>query len=254
MLDDMADAMETLGLPEGIEASLASKLANAAASIRRGRDAAASGRLDAFLAELRALGGMRLSEDLVESAAAMVELIRFPDVPGLPPLLFPFASPSDVERLAAFGIPDWSGTEPHNGIDLVVDEGLPGATVISPVRGCVRSIQVRENPYSVPVNQLILMVEIFVNSEWTVALVFEPSCVDEITRAEQIAAIGVAPGQTVEAGQAVGALVVGDLGYPHLHFSLLRDKEFACAYEASSDPAKAIYEEIAARTGSDICE
>ena len=49
------------------------------------------------------------------------------------PLDFPFAEPEDIRRMAAFGIPDWSGSEPHNGIDLVVDDALERTAILTTV-------------------------------------------------------------------------------------------------------------------------
>ena len=63
---------------------------------------------------------------------------------------FPFANPGNIERMAAFGIPNWSGTEPHNGIDLIIYESLYGTRIISPTNGTIDSIDISENPYSHP--------------------------------------------------------------------------------------------------------
>ena len=76
---------------------------------------------------------------------------------------------------------------------------------------------------------------------------------DPALEAAQIAAIHVAAGQVVELGQPVGTLLVGDLGYPHLHFMLLRDDVPTCAYTYSSATARGIFEAIAARSASEIC-
>ena len=51
------------------------------------------------------------------------------------PLEFPLDNAGDIARIAAFGIRNWSGTEPHNGIDLVIKESLASARIISPYYG-----------------------------------------------------------------------------------------------------------------------
>jgi murein DD-endopeptidase MepM/ murein hydrolase activator NlpD len=169
------------------------------------------------------------------------------------PLEFPFEDSSDVERLAAFGTPNWSGTEPHNGIDLIVFQTESRSKIISPTRGTVQSIRVSENPFSDPVNQLILTVEIFVNDEWTVDLVIEPSTVTEATRTAQIDAIAMQVGSVVDVGQDIGDLLVGELGYPHLHYMIIRNGQPVCAYAHSSDAARKTFDEIAVRSGTSAC-
>ena len=171
------------------------------------------------------------------------------------PLGFPFSTPSHVVRLAAFGIPNWSDTEPHNGTDLVVDENLQSTKIISPTNGTIREINVSENPFSNPPNQLLLQVEISVNSEWTVVLVIEPSTVDEQLETNQIEAVQVEVGQSVVTGDEIADLLIGDLGYPHLHYMLLRNGEDVCAYKYSSESAKQIFENIPRTDNSDgyIC-
>lgn len=171
------------------------------------------------------------------------------------PLSFPFKTPADVVRLAAFGIPNWSGTESHNGIDLVVNQELPSTKLISPTNGTVRAIKISENPFSQPPNQLLPQIEIKVNSEWTVVMVIEPSTLDEQLKANQIAAVQVVVGQSVATGDEITDLLIGDLGYPHLHFMLERDGNVVCAYKFSSDSAKALFEAIPKVSQSDgfIC-
>lgn len=160
------------------------------------------------------------------------------------PLTFPFSTPSHVVRLAAFGIPNWSGEEPHNGIDLIANETLESTTLISPTDGTISAINISENPFSNPINQLLLQVEISINSEWTVVLVIEPSTVDEQLKTNQINAVQVEVGQSVVTGDEIADLLIGDLGYPHLHYMLERHGELVCAYKHSSGSAKALFEGI----------
>lgn len=166
---------------------------------------------------------------------------------------FPFANPGNIERMAAFGIPNWSGTQPHNGIDLVIYEWLSGARIISPANGTIDAIEISENPYSHPVNQLILTIRIYINSEWTVSLVIEPGTSDDFTKTAQRGAVMVAEGDTVVRGQAIADLLVGEHGYPHLHYMILRSDQPVCAYTFSSAGARGIFEEIAAtRSGNNL--
>ena len=168
------------------------------------------------------------------------------------PLAFPIGDPGTVARIAAFGIPNWSGSEAHNGIDLVIDERLESARVVSPTAGIVSGISVNENPFSNPVGQLLVTIAIWINGEWTVNLVLEPSTVDPALRDAQLSAIMVSDGQTVEAGTAVADLLVGTLGYPHLHYMVLRNGEAACAYAHSSEGARAEFEGLSALANSNV--
>lgn len=168
------------------------------------------------------------------------------------PLEFPFSDTADIVRIAAYGIPNWSGSEPHNGIDLIVDEHLAATRIISPTAGVVKSISTHENPYSDPVGQLLVTVAIRVNGEWTVNLVLEPSSADAATRTAQLAAILVSEGQEVTVGMPVADLVVGTLGYPHMHYMVEHNGEDVCAYAHSSDAAKAVFTSLAALPGSNL--
>jgi len=161
-------------------------------------------------------------------------------------LEFPFSNPENVVRMAAWGVPNWSGTEPHNGIDLEVSESLPSAKIISPTAGEVTSVTTSENPFSNPVGQLILTIAIRVNDEWEVGLVLEPGTTDPAFKSAQLAAVRVSPGQNVSVGTHVADLLVGTLGYPHLHYMVSRGNQNVCAYKYSSGVAKSIFDEIAA--------
>ncbi len=159
-------------------------------------------------------------------------------------LEFPIENPDDIERIAGYGIPNWSGTEPHNGIDLIIYEHLSSTTIISPVKGTIREIKVSENAFSNPFGQLILSVEIYVNSHYTVFLVVEPGTADSETKSNQIDALQVEEDQIVEQEEVIGELLVGELGYPHLHFMMYKDDECVCAYSYASSAAKQIFDEI----------
>lgn len=159
-------------------------------------------------------------------------------------LEFPFANPSTIERMAAFGIPSWSGTEPHNGIDLIIYESLGSSRILSPCSGTIDSIKVSENPYSHPANQMILTINIYINSEWTVALVIEPGTSDEWLKAAQLNSVLVREDETVSKGQPVADLLVGEHGYPHLHYMILQNDRAVCAYPVSSANARQIFDQI----------
>jgi murein DD-endopeptidase MepM/ murein hydrolase activator NlpD len=168
------------------------------------------------------------------------------------PLEFPFADPSSIVRMAAFGIPNWSGTEPHNGTDFQVREGLSSTRILSPTAGKVTAVRADENPFALPPGQLILGIEIRVNDEWTVSLALEPSTVDPALKSAQRAAVLVEVGQEVAAGTPVADLLVGSLGYPHLHYMVMRGSTRVCAYAHSSEAARRTMEAIAALPGSTV--
>jgi len=160
-------------------------------------------------------------------------------------LEFPFKTPADINRMAAFGIPNWSGTEPHNGIDLIIDDNLSSSRIVSPTHGIIKSINISENPFSDPVNQLLLTIEIYINSIYSVSLVIEPGTNDEQIIDNQINAVHVTIDQEVKPGDDIADLLVGDLGYPHLHYMVIKNEEAICAYQYSSLTAKQIFEDIA---------
>jgi murein DD-endopeptidase MepM/ murein hydrolase activator NlpD len=168
------------------------------------------------------------------------------------PLEFPFATPSSVVRLAAFGIPNWSGADPHNGIDLILAEGGAATRIVSPTAGEVVSVEATENSFSHPPGQLILTVAIKVNDEWTVNLILEPGTADPATRTAQRAAVLVDRGDEVGAGDPIADLLVGNLGYPHLHYMVMKGNAAVCAYANSSEAAKRVFETIAAKPGSSV--
>lgn len=249
----ISEYVGTLGLNRGTEGSLTAKLDSAVGSIQKGNYAAAAGQLRAFLNQIDALQGLELTDEQVQNLRQAIQILGYPEFESMP-LEFPFAVPSDIERLAAFGIPNWSGSEPHNGIDLIINQD--SSSIISPVKGTIMSITVAENPFSDPVGELLIHVLIFVNYNRMVGLTFEPSTTDPSIRAAQISAIIVQIGEVVDVGQHIGNLLAGDLGYPHLHYSLWSNPfngEAYCPYQFSSDSAKAIFDQIAIIDGNPIC-
>ncbi len=168
------------------------------------------------------------------------------------PFAFPIENPDDIVRIAAFGIPNWSDTEPHNGTDLIIDETLTSTRIISPTAGVVSGITSRENPFSEPPGQLLLTVSIRVNGEWTVHLVLEPSTIDADVRAAQSQAVFVTQGEAVDVGTPIADLLVGTLGYPHLHYMIERNDAAVCAYEHSSAAARQTFEDLSELPGSNL--
>ncbi|MBW1713970.1 MAG: hypothetical protein JRJ59_12580 [Deltaproteobacteria bacterium] len=158
---------------------------------------------------------------------------------------FPFSNPCILDRLAAFGVPNWSGTEPHNGIDLIVQSGVSSARIISPVEGQVVGVRATENSFSDPVGQLLLTIEIQINFQWSLNLVLEPGTVDPALKAQQEAAIVVVAGQEVTTGDYLADLLAGEQGYTHLHFMLMQGSQAVCAYKYSSVHARYAYENLA---------
>lgn len=168
------------------------------------------------------------------------------------PLEFPLSNPEDVVRIAAFGIPNWSGSEPHNGIDLVMDENLVSTAIISPTAGQITRISTEENPFSEPPGQLLVTIAIKINDEWTVNLVLEPSTADPDLRTAQLNAILVSEGEDVVVGTHVADLLIGTLGYPHLHYLVEHLGQIVCAYPNSSAAAQAVFDDLAALPGSNL--
>jgi hypothetical protein len=159
------------------------------------------------------------------------------------PLEFPFQNWHQVTRMAAFGIPNWSGSEPHNGIDLIVTSP---AVIVSPTAGTVSRIDSRENSYSHPAGQLILSVDIYINRQRTVSLCFEPGTTNAALKAQQSASIAVKKGDRVQAGTVIGTLLAGEQGYTHLHY-MLQDKtgdNTLCPYLYSSAAARTIFDTL----------
>jgi hypothetical protein len=168
------------------------------------------------------------------------------------PLEFPVANPGAIVRMAAWGIPNWSGSEPHNGMDFQVAGQLASVTITSPTAGVVRAVTSSENPYSHPPGQLMVNVAIRVNDEWTVDLNLEPSTADPAMKAAQLAAVRVHEGETVAVGTPLAELLVGTLGYPHLHYMVERGRGNVCAYAHSSEAAKRTIEAIARLPNSTV--
>jgi len=168
------------------------------------------------------------------------------------PLEFPFAEPTAITRMAAWGIPNWSGAEPHNGIDFQINGQLTSTLIVSPAGGEVIAVSSSENPFSNPPGQLMVRVDIRATEEWVVYIVLEPSTVDPTTKATQLAAVRVRPGQRVSVGTPVADLLVGTLGYPHLHFMIQRNNQDVCAYAQSSEAAKRTIESIARYSTSNV--
>lgn len=157
------------------------------------------------------------------------------------PLEFPFQDWRRIKRIAAFGVPNWSGSEPHNGIDLIVESP---ALIVSPTAGTVAQVKTSENPFSNPPGQLILTVEIYINSDWTVSLCFEPGTTDPTLKNQQKAAIAVSKGDRVAAGQAIGTLLAGEQGYVHLHYMVQNHSRAVCPYTYSSSSARTVFETL----------
>jgi murein DD-endopeptidase MepM/ murein hydrolase activator NlpD len=165
-----------------------------------------------------------------------------PDLDFLP-LEFPFQNWSQVTRLAAFGVPNWSGSEPHSGIDLIVESP---ALIVSPTAGTISEIKTKENQYSHPAGQLILGIDIYINRKRTVSLGFEPGTTATALKSQQVAAIQVRKGDRVQAGQVIGTLLVGEQGYSHIHYSLQdgAGHDPICPYIHSSTAGRTIFETL----------
>ena len=119
MLETLVQMLPELNLDRGIERSMAAKMRNAAMLIIKGKVAAANNLLKALEQEALAQERKKLSPELVQGLLEKVEELRYCEY-EFTSLEFPFENPSDIKRLHSFGIPNWSGTQPHNGIDLIM--------------------------------------------------------------------------------------------------------------------------------------
>ncbi len=168
-----------------------------------------------------------------------------PDTPP-PQLEFPIAESDLVERLSAYHTPDWG--EPgvyHNGIDLVISTDV---TVIAPCSGKITAISETVNPYA---GNVLFSIGITVDFVWAVKLVLEPGFHDDTNNSAQHDAIRVSIGESVTTGTELARLLHSE-NYPHLHYMLLYHGMDVSAYDFSSPTAKAIFEDIAARSNSTI--
>ena len=117
---------------------------------------------------------------------------------------------------------------------------MASSGIISPGTGVVH-IQSSENPFSEPPDQLMVTVTIRTPLGTQVSLV-EPSTADPAMKTAQLNAIHVTEGHAVGPGTPVADLLVGSLGYPHLHYMIMRGPDSVCPYGYSSPAAQAILE------------
>ncbi len=167
-------------------------------------------------------------------------------------LQFPFANPCVLERLAAFGIPNWSGDQPHNGIDLVIPPGLASARIIAPAAGTVTNVETTENPFSNPPGAIMVSIFLEIDERNSIKLVIEPGTVDPALKAAQEAALAVVAGQKVSTGAHLADLLNGQMGYAHLHLMLTRDNDEVCPYSFSTAHARYAYDNLAAAPNSNV--
>lgn len=176
--------------------------------------------------------------------AVLVLSLGFPRAKDFEPLHFPVRTPGDIARVAAFGVPLGNRSEPHDGTDLVVRGHLRSTMIVSPADGTVREVHVREDAGTNGRDEFLVEVEIFINPDWSVVLKFEPSTADPRVQTAQVDAIRVRKGQRVAAGDDIGNLLVGELGYSNLHYSVLRGGRPVCARTCSSETAKKAFDAI----------
>ena len=170
-----------------------------------------------------------------------------------PSLEFPVQVPSNIKSLGAFGTPNWSGTQPHNGIDLVMKPGTGQEMIIAPAPGTVTNINSHSNSFSHPPGQLILTVDVMVDMDWTYSLNYEPGTNNDALKSSQASHILVKVGQKLRTGDHVGFLLEGELGYMHMHFGLRHRNVDMCAYLESSAASKAIFDAIGNTSGTKAC-
>lgn len=159
----------------------------------------------------------------------------------------PFADFSHVAGIRAFGIPNWSDTEPHNGIDLVVTRATATVSrIIAPVSGTIISVSTGTNEYSNPPGNVLVSVKVYVNDVWSVDMTLEPSAAGPEIEDQQFNAIRVVSGQEVSAGDDIGDLIVASDHEAHLHLTVRKNETPVCAYAYGSADFKAAVDLVAA--------
>jgi hypothetical protein len=101
---------------------------------------------------------------------------------------------------------------------------------------------------------MVIKVEIYINSEYTVWISFEPG--DSIGfLSNQMAEIKVSVGQEVMPGDTIGNLLVGAQGYAIMPITLIKNGNVnLCPYSNSSTNARLIYDNIIATRGVNLCD
>jgi hypothetical protein len=182
--------------------------------------------------------------------AVLLISLSLPRAVDFEPLRFPFKTPADIVRITAFGVPRERPDEPRDSTELVVRNDLRSTRIVAPTSGTVRKVHVREDAAAKTPARLRVAVEIFVNPEWSVALVFDPSTADALLAAAQVEAIRVKSGQRVAAGDDIGDLLAGEMGPSRLHYRVLYGDRPVCARNSSCREAKTVFDAISSIGGN----
>ncbi|MHA1651146.1 MAG: M23 family metallopeptidase [Candidatus Helarchaeota archaeon] len=161
---------------------------------------------------------------------------QYPDTlsPGKDPILcLPLYDFSHCDAIAGFGqvSPDYY----HNGIDFGVNDTT---AIVAPHAAYIEMIQFWFNEKG---GHWQTNIRLWLNSQWTLEIIFESWALNETYGQMQRDAILVSKGQYVEANQTLGSLLVHGPG-AHIHFSVYSNDVGQCPYNYFSPSAKATFE------------
>ncbi len=148
--------------------------------------------------------------------------------------VLPFESLSDLVEVRCYGVYPWdeAGIETHGGLDLIPQHTDLGAgetrkvALVAPASGTIQDVR----ELSKEGKATAFLVTVSLNASWFAIMVLEPQNLDPAIAAEQERSITVVTGQVVAQGDRIGDLVVTNVHYPHVHFTILY-KDPAQTYE-----------------------
>ncbi len=139
-------------------------------------------------------------------------------------MLAPYTNVSEMapinEAYDEVGNSPWGFT--HNGVDFFAIGGQATFQAVCP--GEIVQVNLWLNPGN---SRWQVNVTIRYNNRFSVEYAFEPTPADQAGGQAQLAAINVAEGQTVAAGDTLGVLIAGD-NRSHVDFSLRDNNNFIC--------------------------
>lgn len=170
------------------------------------------------------------------------------------PLEFPFADLSKASGIGSFGYPDWNGPgRSHTGLDVYTydDRDFDRVKVVSPTHGTVYKIEFQSHP---PYHLVAPAIFIRINATWDVSIVIEPGTMDPEVAEQQRQAVYVQVGQIVAPGDLLGEIMLDKTSETlgGIHYMLQEGDRLRCAYDYSSDAAKAIYDALISGESSKV--
>ncbi len=148
--------------------------------------------------------------------------------------VLPYAQLSDLVEVRCYGVYPWdeAGIETHGGLDLIPAHSDLGVGeirkvgLVAPASGTIQDVRelAKEGKATA------FLVALRVNAYWFAIMVLEPQNADTAIAAEQRSSLTAVAGQVVARGDRIGDLVVTNVHYPHVHFTILY-KDPAQTYE-----------------------